>query len=87
MQEVVSKIFFNDITLVAAADDKFIDAMMAIDFEDVPKNWLATDLHHWLWLEVGFLAYAAAEAAGQNYGFHAIIRIRTSCDTQLSAWQ
>ena len=73
MQEVVCKIFFDHIPLVAAANYKFVDAVMAVHFENVPKNWLATDLHHGLGLEVGLLADAGAEAAGQNYGFHAIL--------------
>jgi len=54
VQEIIGEIFFYDITLVTAADYKFVDAVMAIDFEDVPKNWLATDFHHGLGLEVGF---------------------------------
>ena len=50
MQEVISKILFNNVTLVSAADDEVVDAEVRIGLENVPKNWLATDLNHRLGL-------------------------------------
>ncbi len=44
--------------------------MGAVKLENVPKDRLAADLHHRFWLEVGFFADAAAEGAGEDYGFH-----------------
>ena len=36
VQEVISKILFDDIALVAATDDKFVYTINTIDFEYMP---------------------------------------------------
>ena len=64
MQEVVCKVFFDDIALVAAANDEVIDAMMGVNLHDVPQDGLAPDLDHGLGLDVGFFAYARTQTAG-----------------------
>ena len=66
VQEIVSEIFLDHVPLRAAADDKLVDAMGAVELENVPEDWLAADLHHWLWFEVGFFADAGAEAARED---------------------
>ncbi len=63
VEEVVSKIFLDQVALIAATDNKFIDAVGAVDLEDVPKDRLAADLHHRLGLEVSFFADASTKAS------------------------
>jgi len=70
VQEVVGKIFLDQIAFVAAADYKLVDPMGAVDLQNVPEDRLAADFNHRLRLEVGFFADARAEAAGENYCFH-----------------
>jgi hypothetical protein len=36
--EIVGKIFLDDVTLVAAADNKIIDSVSRIDLHDVPQD-------------------------------------------------
>ena len=50
MQKVVIKVLFDNIALISTTDDEFVDAVVAIGLEDVPKNWLASNLYHRLWL-------------------------------------
>ena len=78
MQKVVGKVFFDYVSLVAAANDKFVDAVMFVRFENMPQNWLATDLHHWLGFQVGLLADTGTKTAGQNYGFHVIMAVENN---------
>ena len=70
VQEVIGEILLDHIALVTAADHKLVDAMGAIDLEDVPKDRLATDFHHWLGFQVRFFTDAGAKAPSQNHGFH-----------------
>lgn len=64
MQKVVGKIFFDNVALVAAANDEVIDTMVGVGLEDVPQDGLATDLDHGLGLGVGFFADAGTQATG-----------------------
>ena len=61
VQEVVGEVLLDHIALVAAADHKIIDAVMAVNLQNVPKNWPSPDLHHRLGLQVRFLADPRAE--------------------------
>ena len=70
VQEIVGKVLLDYIALVAQADDELIDAIVRIDFHDVPEDRLAADLHHGLGLEIGLLADPGAEAAGKDDCFH-----------------
>ena len=70
VQEVISEIFLDHIALVATADHKLIDAMSAVDLEDMPENRLPADFHHRLGFEVRFLADAGAKAPCQDHCFH-----------------
>ena len=70
MQEVVGEILLDDITLVPKANNEVIDAVGRIDFHDVPDDGPATDLYHWLWLEVGLLTDPGTKPAGQDNAFH-----------------
>ncbi len=72
VQEVVGKVFLDQIALVAAADDELIHTMGGIELHDVPEDRLATDLDHGLGLEVGFLGDAGTEATGEDDGFHSL---------------
>jgi hypothetical protein len=54
MQEVVGEVLLDDVTLVAAANDELVDPEVAVELEDVPKNWLATHFHHRFGFEAGF---------------------------------
>ena len=46
MQEVIGEILLDHMSLVAATDHEFIDAVSAVDLEDMPKDRLAADFHH-----------------------------------------
>jgi Flp pilus assembly protein TadD len=70
VQEVVGEIFLDDITLVAQADDEFIDTMGRVGFEYVPEYRLAADLHHGLGLDLGFFAQARPQPPCKNHCFH-----------------
>jgi len=70
MKEVVGEILLDYVALVTAANDEFVNAMVAVGLEDVPQDWHTTDFHHWLGPQVGFLGEAGAKAPSQDYGFH-----------------
>src|ERR1039458_586702 len=58
MQKVVSEILFDHITLIAAANNKIMDAVGRVGFHDVPQNRLSANLNHRLWPPGGFLTYS-----------------------------
>ena len=48
MTEIIVKILFDDITLVTAADDEFVDAVTGERLHDVPQDRLSADFYHGL---------------------------------------
>lgn len=72
MQEIVGKIFFDNIALVAAAHDEIGHAVSEINFHDVPDQRFATDFNHGFRLEMGFFGNTRSESARQNDSFHLI---------------
>jgi hypothetical protein len=77
VQEVIGEILLDNITFVTTADNEFIDAVVAIGFQDVPEDGLASHLHHRLGPQVGFLGETGAKAAGKDNGFH--VRPGSAC--------
>src|ERR1019366_9290418 len=70
VKEVICEVFLDDISLVAAADDKLIHAMCRIELHDVPEYRLTSDLHHRLGFEIGFLGDTGTKAPCQDHRFH-----------------
>ena len=64
MEKIVGKIFLDDVSLVTTAHNKIIDAMVGIDFHDVPENWLTANLDHGLWLNCGFFTQTSTQTTG-----------------------
>jgi hypothetical protein len=62
MQEIVGKIFLDQIAHVAKADDEIVHAVGGVDFYDVPPNRLATDFYHELGADRSFLADSRTQA-------------------------
>jgi len=46
MQKVIGEVFLDEIPLVTSTDDKIIDAMRRIYFQDVPEDGATTNFHH-----------------------------------------
>src|SRR6266702_1359906 len=44
VEKVVGKVLFDKVSLIAETDDEIIEAIMGIDFHDVPENRPFTDL-------------------------------------------
>ena len=70
MQKIVRKILFNQVPLVTTTNNELINAIIAIYLQNVPENWLATNLNHRLWLEIGFFTKTRSKTASQNNCFH-----------------
>jgi len=70
VQEIVGEVFLDHITLVATTDDEVVDAVVAVNLEDVPQDRLAADLHHRLGPQVGLLRKPGTKSTGQDDGFH-----------------
>ena len=66
MQEVVGKILFDYVALVAAADNKIMDAMARVGLHDVSQNGLATNFNHGLGSSGRFFTDTSAKAACKN---------------------
>ena len=73
VQEIVREIFFDDVLLIACANNEFVVAVMTVQLHDVPENGLAAQFHHRLWLELAFFADAGSIAAGEDKSFHKLI--------------
>ena len=72
MNVVDGAVFFDQEDLAAATDDKLVSAMGAVGLENMPKDWLAANLNHWLELEMGFSSVmrVPTSAAGEDYVFN-----------------
>ncbi len=81
MEEVVRKVFFDQIALVAAADDEVVDLVLGIDLEDVPEDRPATDFDHRLGTRMCLFAEPRAKTAGKDNCFHFIPLLPTNSMT------
>jgi hypothetical protein len=54
MEKVIREVFLDDVAFVATADNKVVNAVRRIHFEDVPQNRATSNLNHRLWLYTGF---------------------------------
>src|SRR6185437_8243408 len=68
-QKVIHEILFDHVALVTKADDEILDAMVTVDFHDVPDDRPAADLDHRLGPQRAFFRDAAAEPAGEDDAF------------------
>jgi hypothetical protein len=50
MQEIVRKVFLDQVPFVASADDEVIDSLRGINLQNMPKDRLAAYLNHRLGL-------------------------------------
>jgi hypothetical protein len=70
MQEIIKKIFLNNIPLVAQANDKIVKPLGRKYFHDMPEDRLIPDLDHRFWSQMGFFRDPGSQAAGENYHLH-----------------
>jgi len=64
VQEIVGKVFLDDVLLVTGADNELVETVVAVQLHDVPEDGHPAQLYHGLGLELGFFADPCAEAAG-----------------------
>ena len=50
MEKVIGEIFLDQITFVTSTDHKIIYPMGTVNFQDMPQDWAAANLYHWLGL-------------------------------------
>src|ERR1700761_464909 len=70
VEEVVGEVLLDEVALVAAADDEVVDAVMGVDFEDVPQDRPAADFDHGLGTHHGLFAEPRAHSAGEDNCLH-----------------
>ena len=80
VQEVVRKIFLDQIAFVAAADHEVMDPMVGVNLHDVPEDGFTANFDHGLGLEVCFLGNTCSEASSEDDGFHRAIASVMSLD-------
>jgi hypothetical protein len=66
MQEVVDKIFLDNIALISEAHDEIMYSGCGINFHDMPENGHPTDLDHRLRPDCRLFPEPAAETAGNQ---------------------
>ena len=69
MTEIVGKIFFDDILFVAAADDEFIDTVVAVNFHDMPQDGLSSDFKPSVWYQIGGLLRCVPKPPANSTAF------------------
>jgi hypothetical protein len=75
ISKIFGKIVLDHITLVALTDHRLIDAMTAVDLENMPQYRHATNLSHRPGLEMGCLADTNALPSGQDHSLHRVNRV------------
>jgi len=73
VEVIIGEIFFGDMLLIVGTDDEVVEAMVAVQFHDVPEDRLAADLDHGFGAEVAFFGDTGAQAAGEDDGFHRVL--------------
>ena len=63
MQEVIGEVLLYQVPFVAAANHEIGDAMVGVDFQDVPEDGLPADFYHGLGPHAAFFADAGAVAS------------------------
>ncbi|SBO44331.1 protein of unknown function [Cyanobium sp. NIES-981] len=72
VQEVVGKILLDDITFVATANNKLLDAEVTVRLQNMPEDGLTAYLHHRFWLQMCLFCQAGAEPTSKDDGFHQV---------------
>ena len=62
MQKIVSEIFLDQVTLIAAANHEIVESVGRINLHDVPDDGLAAYFNHWLGSSNSLFANAGAES-------------------------
>ena len=70
MEKVIRKIFLDNMLLVTRADDKLVEAIVAIELHDMPDNGHTAQFHHGLGFELGLFRYAGAKASRKDDSLH-----------------
>src|SRR5262249_25733250 len=84
VQEIVGKVLFDHVSLVAKANNEIINAMVRVDLEDMPKDRFATNLDHWFGSGNRFLTQTSTEAPSKNYRLHGRTGMKSgTCNTLL----
>jgi hypothetical protein len=65
VQKIVSEVFLDDISFIAAADQEFMYPMCGKKFHHVPENRFAPNFDHWFGSQMTLLTDASSEAACQ----------------------
>ena len=66
VEEVVGEVFLNDVLLVTGTYDELVEAVVAVELHDVPKDGFAAQIYHRLGFELAFFTDAGAVAAGED---------------------
>jgi hypothetical protein len=74
MQEIVGKIFLENVALVATTNDELGDTVGGVNLHDVPENRTPANRDHGLWLVHRLFAQSSAEPTGQYDRFQLIPR-------------
>jgi hypothetical protein len=72
VQNVVRKIFLDDVTFIAEANDEVVQPVMGVIPHNVPKDGVGADLDHWLWSYLSFFGQTRAHSPGKYHHFHGL---------------
>ena len=73
VQEVVCEVFFDNVSLIAAANHKIANPMRRVKLQDVPKQRPPANFDHRLRSKVGFLRNSGSKTPGEYHSFHVTI--------------
>ncbi len=69
MEEVVGEVLFDQVALVAAADNEVVNTVLRIYLKNVPKDGPTADFDHRLGAYAGFFAQPGTQSPRQNTAF------------------
>src|SRR5450432_4737237 len=74
VQRITGEEFFDQIALIAKADDEVRDPMGGVNLHDMPKKWPTADFDEGLGPESGLFAESRTQSASQYHCLHQFIR-------------
>src|SRR6476619_752225 len=73
IQEIIEKILFNELCLIAQAKHKFGVPILFIYFHNMPEDWLAPYFNYRFRPCFGFFHQSCAKTPGKYYYFHLFV--------------
>jgi len=69
VQEVICKVFLDEVSLVTKANDKIVNFVARINLQNMPKHRFPAHFDHWFWSHAIFFTQPGTQTTGKDHRF------------------